>query len=72
MFCLDKQWIILIPVLLHFLDCSVSSHLLPSSILLNSTLTETISLSKILLIFQRWYQRCVLFICLTIVCPVAN
>ncbi len=41
MFCLDKQWIILIPVLLHFLDFSVSSHLLPSSFLLNSTFAQT-------------------------------
>ncbi len=85
MFCFDKQWIILIPVLLHFLDCIVSSHLLPSSLLLNSTLAQLkirrengttvpqlINLSKILIIFQRWYLRCFVFSHLTIVCLVFN
>lgn len=46
MFCFDKQWIILIPVLLHFLDCNVSSHLLPSSFLLNSTLASAEALQR--------------------------
>lgn len=58
MFCFDKQWIIHIPVLLHFfLDCNLSSHLLPSSFSFKiphrengSAVLQQISFSKILLI----------------------
>lgn len=64
-----KQWITLIPVLLHFLDCSVSSHLLPSRFLLNSCLArengsavlQQISHLETLLICQRLYKRYITF-----------